>query len=42
METIHKSTFNHKKLVNNSNASLSECRDGGHCKYCIKGTNYSN
>lgn len=42
MKTIRKKSMDHKRLVNAKKASLSDCRDGGHCKYCIRGNDYSN
>lgn len=42
MEIINKGKMTVRDLINDKAASLSQCRDSGHCKYCIRGKDYSN
>lgn len=41
MEVIKEAVVTKEEFVAKFNSN-SGCEDGGHCKYCINGSNYSN
>lgn len=42
MEVICKAQTKMENIVNLEKNAINDCEDSGHCKYCIRGTDYSN
>ena len=42
MEVISEAKTSHDIIINEKEVNMADCRDGGHCKYCIRGNDYCN